>query len=221
MDDGTRITLFHGSSRVVGAPVFGRGNPHNDYGPGFYCTQSRDLACEWACPTPNDGFVNKYVLDAAGLAIADLGTDEYSLLNWLALLVANRRFKATTPLMAQAMDFMLAKHLPDLDATDVVCGYRADDSHFSFARAFLDNRISLTQLERALHLGGLGRQVVLRSRASFEALTFVEAQRVHGSEWHGRRVARDAQARSNYLALAQEPASTIDDVFMLDLMRRG
>ena len=55
----------------------------------------------------------------------------------------------------------------------------------------------------------------------FEALTFVEAQRVHGSEWHGRRVARDAQARSDYLALAQEPASTIDDVFMLDLMRRG
>ena len=41
--------LFHGSDKVINHPVPGGGNPYNDYGPGFYCTQNRDLAMEWAC----------------------------------------------------------------------------------------------------------------------------------------------------------------------------
>ena len=43
---------------------------------------------------------------------------------------------------------------------DVIKGYRADDSYFSFASAFLNNTISLQQLEKAMLLGKLGEQIV-------------------------------------------------------------
>ncbi|MBR2627880.1 MAG: DUF3990 domain-containing protein, partial [Peptococcaceae bacterium] len=38
-------------------------------------------------------------------------------------------------------------------------GYRADDSYFSFANAFLNNTLSLRQLEKAMMLGKHGEQV--------------------------------------------------------------
>lgn len=37
-------TLYHGSAVVVRKPVFGFGKPYNDYGQGFYCSESLDLA---------------------------------------------------------------------------------------------------------------------------------------------------------------------------------
>ena len=40
-------------------------------------------------------------------------------------------------------------------------GYRADDSYFSFANAFLNNTISLEQLRKAMYLGKLGKPEVL------------------------------------------------------------
>ena len=39
--------LYHGSQRIIKTPVFGEGNPRNDYGLGFYCTESPELAKEW------------------------------------------------------------------------------------------------------------------------------------------------------------------------------
>ena len=35
-----KITLFHGSEKVIEHPVFGEGKKHNDFGLGFYCTES-------------------------------------------------------------------------------------------------------------------------------------------------------------------------------------
>ena len=33
------ITLYHGSVNIIKKPEFGRGNRHNDYGLGFYCSK--------------------------------------------------------------------------------------------------------------------------------------------------------------------------------------
>ena len=43
------ITLFHGSEKVVEVPIFGVDKKTNDFGPGFYCTESERLAKEWGC----------------------------------------------------------------------------------------------------------------------------------------------------------------------------
>ena len=55
-----------------------------------------------------------------------------------------------------------------LETADLVIGYRADDSYFSFVKDFLNNRISLAQLQQALKLGTVGEQIVIKSqRAAF------------------------------------------------------
>ena len=46
---------------------------------------------------------------------------------------------------------------------DVIIGYRADDSYFSFAKDFINNTISVEQLAEAMRLGELGIQIVLKS----------------------------------------------------------
>ena len=43
-----KITLYHGSEQIVEAPAFGLGRQNNDFGLGFYCTESEALAKEWA-----------------------------------------------------------------------------------------------------------------------------------------------------------------------------
>lgn len=68
------------------------------------------------------------------------------------------------------------KFFPSYKGNDVIRGYRADDSYFSFASAFINNTISLTQLEKAMMLGNLGEQVVLKSKTAFSKLEFLGSE---------------------------------------------
>ena len=216
------LTLFHGSSQVVSRPQFGAGSPFNDYGQGFYCTESQQLASEWACPTLEDGCVNEYALDLSGLSLLDLAAPEYSALNWLAVLLAHRTFEVGPAASAVARDFILQHYGVSLADADLVHGYRADDSYFSFARGFLSNQISLEDLERALFLGGLGYQVVLKTPRAFEALSFVGCATVEGEWWNPLRMARDTQARERYHAVvAQSAEQGFQGTYVVDLMRRA
>ena len=52
----SKLILFHGSSNIVGQPVYGKGKKYNDYGQGFYCTRHIELAKEWACTEGVDGY---------------------------------------------------------------------------------------------------------------------------------------------------------------------
>ena len=62
----SKLILYHGSSEVIQAPVFGKGKSYNDYGKGFYCTEHLELAKEWACTERIDGYANKYELIQKG-----------------------------------------------------------------------------------------------------------------------------------------------------------
>lgn len=211
------MILYHGSDKIVEQPAFGKGNPFNDYGLGLYCTQEVSLAQEWACTEGKDGFVNKYEFDSEGLKLLYLNNGEYNILNWLAILLENRRFDLSTPITVQARNYILGSYLPDYKDFDVIVGYRADDSYFSFARAFLSNGITLEQLGRAMKLGKLGEQVVIRSRPAFERLRFISADAVESSFFYPRRMFRDRQARQDYLAMLNEPA-VADGIYVSDLI---
>ena len=142
----SKIILYHGSADIIQIPMLGKGKAYNDYGKGFYCTEHLELAKEWACTENTDGYANKYEIDTAGLSILNLSADEYTILHWLALLMEYRKFRISTPLMKRGADWLKTHFLLDLTPYDAVIGYRADDSYFSFARAFVNNEISLTQL---------------------------------------------------------------------------
>lgn len=193
------MIIYHGSSEIVEVPAYGKGSPTNDYGRGFYCTQSLELAKEWACPTVRDGFASRYELDLEGLNILNLNKDGYHILNWVAILLNNRTFPKRSPIAKQAGKYILDEFLPDISGYDVIRGYRADDSYFSYAKDFLNNTISVGQLSQAMELGELGEQIVLMTPEAFAHIRFLAYEVADGSIYNPRRMERDERAKRAYL----------------------
>ena len=71
--------LYHGSCSIIEKPVFGQGKRYNDYGLGFYCTDSLEMAKEWGVSHDKNGYANCYELDCVGLRILDLNDPQYCL----------------------------------------------------------------------------------------------------------------------------------------------
>lgn len=179
-----RLTLYHGSQDIIKKPMYGKGKIYNDYGQGFYCTEHLDLAKEWACNEKDGGYVNQYSIDISSLHILNLSLDHFTILHWLALLVENRKFRISTPIMKRGTEWLKEHFLLDVSHYDIIIGYRADDSYFSFAKAFLNNEISLKQLSYAMKLGKLGEQVVIKSEKAFDAIKFENAIAVNHQKYY-------------------------------------
>ena len=118
------LALYHGSGKKIEKPEFGVGNPANDYGLGFYCTQERNLACEWGVAEYRNGFANRYEFETEGLEIIDLNTPRYCTLHWLAVLVGNREFDLKYPQQRLAAEYLAKNFSVDVDKADVIVGYR-------------------------------------------------------------------------------------------------
>ena len=211
-----KITLYHGSQKIVEQPLFGVGKTYNDYGQGFYCTQNISLAKEWACPTSDDGFANIYELETDRLKLIDLQSEEFCTLNWLAILINNRKFDLDTPIMRQGVFYLKENFLPDISGFDLIKGYRADDSYFSFARAFLSNQISYEQLQKAMKLGKLGEQIMLKSKKSFENITFTGYEIAEGKKFNTLRKERFNKAKKNFETSLEN--GDISGLFIRDLI---
>jgi hypothetical protein len=140
-------------------------------------------------------------------------------LHWLSILVNNRVFSADAPITAEGKEYLTEHFLPDTSGTDVIKGYRADDSYFTFALDFLSNTISLSQLSRAMRLGKLGEQFVLKSPKSFEALCYTHSEPADGEIYYTKRCRRDDEARKQYLQRERKMPRQRDDIFMLDILR--
>lgn len=194
-------SLFHGSANIIKKPVFGYGKKYNDYGLGFYCTDTLEMAMEWAVDKDRDGYANCYELDCSGLSILDLNDKKYCILHWLAVLLKNREFDIPSGLALEAKEYILANFSIDYEEYDAIIGYRADDSYFSFAQDFINGTISYRQLNNAMHLGKLGQQIVLKSKKAFERLQFVRYEIALKDEWYAKKMTRDRTARREYFSV--------------------
>lgn len=212
-----KIVLYHGSKGKIEKPLLGKGKVYNDYGQGFYCTEHIELAREWSCNEGVDGFVNEYGLDPSGLKILNLSSGEYTILHWLALLMENRRFRVSTPVMRRGVQWLKDYFLIDISEYDLIIGYRADDSYFSFARAFISNEISLSQLNYAMRLGRLGEQYVLKTEQAFKQLVFKSAELADNTIYYARRKMRDDEARNAFFTELEK--EDIHGIYMRDIIR--
>lgn len=211
------LTLYHGSPNIIERPVFGKGKAYNDYGLGFYCTEHIELAKEWACGENVDGYANHYELETDGLRILSLSSDEYNILNWLAILMLHRKARLSAPVARSGKEYLLKNFLPDFENYDAIVGYRADDSYFSFARAFVSNTISLKQLSYAMRLGRLGEQFVLKSEKAFEAIKFIDYVRADNSVYYAKRKVRDDEARAAFEKELEN--EDLNGIYMRDIIR--
>ncbi|MBR2508019.1 MAG: DUF3990 domain-containing protein [Bacilli bacterium] len=215
------MIIYHGSKDIIEKPEFGKGNKKNDYGLGFYCTENVELAKEWACSNnETNGYANQYEIDLSDYKVLDLRDEKYSILNWMALLLKFRTFDLNTPISAQAKEYILENFYVDVEEYDVIIGYRADDSYFSFAKDFISNAISVEQLAEAMRLGELGIQIVLKSKKAFNAVKYISYELAECKEYYVKRVSRDKKARETYLSGYRQNLVS-DGLFVMDIIRKG
>lgn len=211
-----RITIYHGSEEIVEHPTFGKGRKNNDFGLGFYCTEEEELAKEWAVAARRDGFANRYTLDTEFLHVLNLNDSEYTILNWIAVLVQHRLFTIKTPVARRAKQYLIDHFGINVNAYDLIVGYRADDSYYDYAESFLNNGISVGQLARAMRLGKLGEQIVIKSEFAFSKLKYEGFVVAEKEPYYALRKTRDEEANRLYLEMLEEES---DDLYIRDIMK--
>lgn len=213
-----RITIYHGSEKIIEHPTFGEGKRNNDYGLGFYCTANKELAKEWAVSYLSDGFSNCYTLDTEYLNILNLNSPNYTILNWIAVLLEHRLFSIKTPVARRAKKYLIDNFSINVNAFDLITGYRADDSYFDYAESFINNGISVEQLAYAMQLGKLGEQIVIKSRFAFDNLKYEGFEIAKKDQYYVLRKNRNDEANQLYMKMLEEEN---DGLYIQDIIRGG
>lgn len=150
--------------------------------------------------------------------ILNLNSPDYTILNWIAVLVEHRLFSIKTPVARRAKRYLIDNFGINVNAYDLITGYRADDSYFDYAESFLNNGISVEQLARAMQLGKLGEQIVLKSKFAFSRIQFEGFDVAEKEEFYILRKARDDEANGLYLEMLEEES---DGLYIQDIIRGG
>lgn len=211
-----QIKIYHGSEKNIIKPIFGEGKKNNDFGLWFYCTKDINLAKEWAVSSLKDGFANKYILNIEYLKILNLNSSEYTILNWIAILVEHRLFSLKSPVAQRAKKYLIDNFGINVNAYDVIIGYRADDSYFDYAESFLNNSITVEQLAKAMKLGKLGEQIVIKSQYAFSCLTYDGFEIAKKEEFYEYRKVRNDNANKMYLNILEDES---DGLYIRDIIR--
>ena len=196
------MILYYGSKTLFKKPIYGSGNPTNDYGLGFYLTPSYESGRMWAAHFENDGYNLKFDMKFDGMNILNLdSTEEVDILKWITLLVKHRFDRVARESNAQVISWLIENFDVDISNYDVIIGYRADDAYFTYSRDFVEGKLSIEKLSEALKLGNLGLQYVLMSRRAFERIEFKGYEIVHpNNEYENLR----KDALNKYHRLKQE-----------------
>ena len=214
------MLVYHGSDHIIEKPAYNGSKRTNDYGYGFYTTENIELAKEWACGDQRNGFANIYEFNPEGLTILRLNSPEYTILNWLAILTKYRSYWQNGSIAEEAKKYLQQHFFVDPAPYDVIIGYRADDSYFTFAQDFVAGAISLKKLSEAMRLGKLGEQIVLKSEKAFEHIHFVGAETADAETYYEKKALRDREARRAYRSTRQT-SNSLDELYMIDIMREG
>lgn len=216
---GTKeLIIYHGSVSIIEKPEYGKGKPYNDYGLGFYCTESLDLAKEWAVGADSNGYANKYALDLEGLNLLNLTDKRFTTLHWITLLVQNRAFNLKSDIAKFGKQYLLEHFILPVKDYDIIKGYRADDSYFAYAESFLNNTISVQRLSEALRLGNLGEQIVLTSPSAFQHIRFLGYEIADSTTYYPLRKERNERARIEFLS-NRRGKPTPNDLYLNDIIR--
>ena len=189
----SKIEILHGTDHIIEVPDIDKGNEKNDYGKGFYCTRIPEMAKEWA--------------------------GKHTVLNWIAILLEHRTLSLDSEIAIDAKDYIIEHFSIDTSEYDIIIGYRADDSYFRYAESFVENGLSLRSLNKALHLGKLGEQIVLISKKAYNQIKFIDAEPVDKTIYYPKFIDRDTKAREAYKNDIRKTKSYRDDIFVMDILR--
>lgn len=194
------ITIYHGTKDPNLKVDYNYNNKNNDYGKGFYTTSYADLGREWAYASytrGDKGYLYEYSLDLSDLEVLNL--TEKDSVHWVAELITNRTLNTENKeALRDTIELFKKKYKLDTSHTDVIIGYRADDSYFTYAEDFINGAIYKDTLEAALRNGNLGIQVFIKSEKAFKALKQVGTPVEVPSKYKEYYEKRDKGARNKY-----------------------
>lgn len=132
---------------------------------------------------------------------------ELDSIHWIAELVYNRKLNIQDKEVVQDnIKILLEKYKLDTSEHDVIIGYRANDSYFAYAEAFVSGTIYKDTLEKALRTGELGIQIFIKSAKAFQNLKKTAVEEVP-EKYRGYFVKRDKNARDTYRVLSSNQGS--------------
>lgn len=210
----TKIVLYHGSPNKKITPTFGCGEEKHDYGKGFYLTEDKELAKEWAVCRPNEqnGWLHQYELEMDDLKVLDF--EKLGILSWLAELMKHRDASDSKRYRVLAKKFV-QKYGLDTTGFDVIKGWRADASYFFIAKEFVRDNVDIDILERLLRLGDLGIQYCIKSKKAYSKLKEIPNSLLSVSydEFNKKYNQRDIEARTNMRNLINSDENKVIKVF--------
>lgn len=210
----TKIVLYHGSPNKKITPTFGCGEEKHDYGKGFYLSEDRELAKEWAVCRPNEqnGWLHQYELEMDDLKVLDF--EKLGILSWLAELMKHRDASDSKRYRVLAKKFV-QKYGLDTTGFDVIKGWRADASYFFIAKEFVRDNVDIDILERLLRLGDLGIQYCIKSKKAYSKLKEIPNSLLSVSydEFNKKYNQRDIEARTNMRNLINSDENKVIKVF--------
>lgn len=212
------IPLYHGSPNKICNPQYGFGEDKHDYGRGFYTTLEYELACEWAVCTSEgqNGYVHKYILDTIDLSILNLNKT-YGVLTWLATLAKHRSAATSKKYRINEKKLIDKYYDPQIETYDIIIGYRADDSFFSFAKLAIRGEVDISLLDEIMKEGKLGYQVFLQSEKAFHCIKEVDMcaegyyKEVDFEKYSNLYNSRDNKAREYVANLIDSERNTLTD----------
>ena len=194
------ITVYHGTKDPFLKADFNFNNKNNDYGKGFYTTPYPELGKEWAYASytsGNKGYLYEYSIDLSELNVLDLTSKDS--VHWVAELITNRTINTDNrEALKDTIELFKKRYKLDTSRIDVIIGYRADDSYFTYAEDFLNGAIYKDTLESALRNGDLGIQVFIKSEKAFKALKLVSGPIEVPEKYKDFYKKRDKNARKKY-----------------------
>jgi len=215
------LTLYHGSFNQKGIPQPRRDIPGHtfgridmDFGTGFYLTPNANQAKEWAVRKGNNGSLNTYRLNIDGLHILHLEPEACCPLCWMTVMLYFRG----TRMQRRDKHWLIDNYYLDVDSYDLVCGLTADDQYYRIFNDFVTNQLSYRGLCKALLLGGLGRQYVIKSIKGYENLHFLNCNTVFSEIWLSRGSERHRIANEQYDVIQQQHCHSRDELFLADII---
>ena len=154
-----------------------------------------------------------------GLKVLDLDSKEYSIIHWVSVLLKNRKFTLTSDIEQAGMYYILDNFPVDTESYDVIIGYRADDSYFSFARDFLRNSITVKRLTQFMKSENPGKQIVIKSQEAFSRLKFLGAEEAPQEVHYPLRKKRDELVRTAYLSDRKGNVLSSESLLLIDIVR--
>jgi hypothetical protein len=125
--------------------------------------------------------------------------------------MTHRRGKKIRGAALERCNRMIERYGVDVNAYDIIRGYRANDSYFQFATDFVTDTITLETLMKSNIAGNLGMQVCIKSEQAYRQIgKCVEVYELSAADYeqcHNRYLSKDSDARKMASDYSNEPQS--------------